>query len=255
MKVFLINLDRDQERLRAADAQLKALGVDYERIPAVYGKGLSQEEKRRGVNRFRWWCAVGRPMTDGELGCALSHQKVYHRMVEDGLPMACVLEDDVVLDVRFKAVLDALERRLDVAKPQVALLSNHSSPDGQLGDGYNGFQSPPEVTELSLEPVDADMFTEGYVVTQAGAAALLRANEPVITCCDWWGRWRRLGLIELYHAFPSVCRQDKAGYASHTKVGMVRAVKELPWWRWLIHKFKRLMGKCLDWLMMVLWGC
>lgn len=254
MKVFLINLDRDQERLRAADAQLKALGVAYERMPAVNGKELSREEKRSKVNRFRWWCAVGRPMTDGELGCALSHQKVYHRMVEDGLPMACVLEDDVVLDVRFKAVLDALERRLDVAKPQVALLSNHSSPDGQLGDGYNGFQSPPEVTELSLEPVDADMFTEGYVVTQAGAAALLRANEPVITCCDWWGRWRRLGLIELYHAFPTVCRQNKAGYASHTTVGMMQPVKDLPFlWR-MICKFKRLIGKSLDRLMMVVAG-
>ena len=80
MKVFLINLDRDQERLKAADAQLKALGVEYEWIPAVYGKSLSQEEKQRKVNRFRWWCAVGRSMTDGELGCALSHAAVYRWM-------------------------------------------------------------------------------------------------------------------------------------------------------------------------------
>lgn len=254
MKVFLINLDRDQERLRAADAQLKALGVAYERMPAVNGKELSREEKRSKVNRFRWWCAVGRPMTDGELGCALSHAAVYHRMVEDGLPMACVLEDDVVLDMRFKAVLAVLEKRLEAAKPQVALLSNHSSPDGQLGDGYNGFQSPPEVTELSLEPVDADMFTEGYVVTQAGAAALLRANEPVITCCDWWGRRRRLGLIELYHAFPTVCRQDKVSFETSTQPEGCFDVRKLSRPLLVLYKFSRVLGKTMDWLLICITG-
>lgn len=254
MKVFLINLDSDKERLLAADAQLKMLGVEYERIPAVYGKSLSCAEKVRKVNRFRWWCAVGRPMTDGELGCALSHAAAYHKIIDGNLSMACVLEDDVVLDSRFPSVLTVLEKRLDWSKPQVALLSNHSSPEGQLGDAQNGFQSPPEVAELALQRIEFDMFSEGYVVTKTGAEALLKANEPIITCCDWWGRWTKLGLIELYHAFPTVCKQNKKGYASHTIVGMVKAAKDLPLPLRLLRKLKRLVGKMLDRMMILMVG-
>ena len=32
MKVFLVNLDKNPERLAAADAQLRMLGVEYERF-------------------------------------------------------------------------------------------------------------------------------------------------------------------------------------------------------------------------------
>ena len=65
MKVFLVNLDKNPERLAAADAQLRKLGVEYERFPAVYGADLPKAEKRQAVNRFRWWCAVGRPSGGG----------------------------------------------------------------------------------------------------------------------------------------------------------------------------------------------
>ena len=42
MNVFLINLDKETERLKFTDRQLKRSGVAYERIPAVYGKLLSE---------------------------------------------------------------------------------------------------------------------------------------------------------------------------------------------------------------------
>ena len=60
MKVYLINLDSETERLAAADAQLKRLGVEYERFPAVRGSALTKGERDVAVNGFRWWCAVGR---------------------------------------------------------------------------------------------------------------------------------------------------------------------------------------------------
>lgn len=43
MTVYLINLDQDQNRRLAAEAQLNRLAVSFQRIPAVYGKSLSAE--------------------------------------------------------------------------------------------------------------------------------------------------------------------------------------------------------------------
>ena len=244
MKVFLINLDRDQERLRAADAQLKALGVDYERIPAVYGKGLSQEEKRRGVNRFRWWCAVGRPMIDGELGCALSHQKVYHRMVEDGLPMACVLEDDVVLDGRVSQLLSSLEQMIDPARPQLVLLSNHTG---------NAIAKPDDEA-FGFVPSAGAMFAEGYVLTRQAAANLLMANCPMIVPADHFGRWVKTGAIELYHSYPTVCRQDKVSFETSTQPEGCFDVRKLSRPLLVLYKFSRVLGKTMDWLLICITG-
>lgn len=253
MKVFVINLDRDRERLAAVDKQLRRLGVEYERIPAVYGKSLSTVEKNGKVNRFRWGCAVGRSITDGELGCALSHAGCYHRIVDEGLDCVCILEDDVVIDDRMREVLGKLEPEVSPSVPAVYLLSNHSDPDAQDGEGVNGFTSPRD-TEFQIIRVKSDMFAEAYVVSNAGARALLKANYPIITPCDWWRRWSRIGVIELYHVFPTVCRQDKQSYESHTQPVNCFDVRKLSMPAFVFYKIWRCIGKIADMLLFRLTG-
>ena len=233
MKVYLINLESAAERLAAADAQLKSLGVEYERFPAVRGSALATGERDAAVNSFRWWCAVGRPCRVGEIGCALSHYGIYKKLVDQPV---CVLEDDVVLDGRFKSVVNYVEEFVDVGKSQVVLLSNHSKESGDA----EGF---------SIVPAQSDMYTEGYVITPKAAQALLKANLPMQCPCDWWGRWVRRGLIELYHAFPTVCSQDQSQYASGTVDSNAFNVKNLSLPRFCVHKFLRLVGKTLDWML------
>ena len=230
MKVYLINLDKDKERLAAADAQLKRIGVAYERASAVYAKELPREELDVAVNKFRWWCAVGRPVRVGEIGCAMSHYMIYRKMTEP----VCVLEDDVILDDRFSEVLDFVERKIDRARSQVILLSNHT-------------RHIPNIPNLpNLQTSHSDMFTEGYVLTPLAAQALLKANWPMQVPCDHWGRWVGRGIIELYHAFPTVCRQDQSQYTSGTVDKGCFRVTGLGPIAWCFHKFKRLIGKSLD---------
>lgn len=231
MKLFLINLDACEERLAAADGQLRRLGVAYERFPAVYGAALSPEARRRAVDRFRWWCAVGRPVRNGEIGCALSHYAIYRRMAEEGMAFACVLEDDVVLDARFPEQLARVERWLDASAPQVVLLSNHTREWGEAWE---------------FRPAAADMYTEGYVLTLPAARALLRANLPMQTPCDHWGRWVRRGVIQLYHAFPTVCSQDQRAFVSGTVSPDAYNVRRLSRGARLFHDARRAVGKAVD---------
>lgn len=231
MKSFLINLDRDVERLKAADAQLKRLGIPYERVSAVSGRDLDMETRKKSVNRFRWWCAVGRPTRLGEIGCAMSHYKIYRRITDEKMPLACVLEDDVILDERFPAVLKTVEFFVDPSRPQVVLLSNHTA-----------FKS----STSCVLPAKKDMYTEGYVITALAAKALSSVNWPMQTPCDHWGRWVKRGVIELYHAFPTVCSQDQKHYASETVDAGCFDVSKLSFPRWFFHKCCRLAGKAID---------
>lgn len=230
MKVYLVNLDKDKERLAAADAQLKRLGVAYERVSAVYAKELPQEELEAAVNKFRWMCAMGRPVRAGEIGCAMSHYAIYRKVTEP----VCVLEDDVILDDRFAEVLAYVEQHIDLARPQVILFSNHTKRIPNLPNLPN------------LQTCTSDMYTEGYVITPSAAQVLLKANWPMQVPCDHWGRWVGRGLIELYHAFPTVCRQDQAQYESGTVDKGCFRVSELGPVAWAWHKAKRLVGKALD---------
>ena len=231
MRVFLINLDAEKLRLAEADAQLRRNDVAYERVAAVWGKDLSQEARDAAVNRFRWWCAIGRPVRVGEIGCAMSHYKIYRRITDEKMPFACVLEDDVILDERFPTVLKTVESFVDPSRPQVVLLSNHTA-----------FES----STPCILSAETDMYAEGYVITALAAKALSSVNWPMQTPCDHWGRWVKRGVIELYHAFPTVCSQDQKHYTSGTVDAGCFDVSKLSFPRWFFHKCCRLAGKAID---------
>lgn len=234
MKVYLVNLDRDVEKLAFMMRQLAALGIAYERVPAVYGKAMAASELKKMYRPFRWWCAVGRPIVPAEVGCASSHFGIYARL--KAREAVCILEDDVVLDAAFVERLREVERFVDVEKPQVVMLSSHNQPRDGVG---------------IVRSSDA-MCTDAYVITPPAAEAILRANRPLIVPCDHWRRWVECGLIELYHALPTVARQDQVTFVGTTSEGRrdERRLSVKFFWR----KLGRLVGKPLDRLLMKVSG-
>ena len=256
MKIYLINLDKDVAKFAVADRQLQSFGIEYSRISAIDGKSLSQSEKKSKVSYFRWWCAVGVPPRDGEIGCALSHIAVYKRIVESGLEYACVLEDDVVLDKRFTEVLEQVSRSINSLKPQVLLLSNHSDESENTGSGahVSGYRSSCD-RQFEIKRIRSDSFTEGYVLTCEAAKVLIKQNTPLRIYADAWHRWARRGAIELYHVFPTVCSQDKVSFASATVLcDSTLDVSKMSRLRWLWHKFNRCIGCALDRVLLCLLG-
>ena len=73
--IYVINLEGSDNRLQQAAQQLTAHGLSFERIDAVNGRQLSAAHKRAVVdakaNRNKFY----RPLSDGEIGCYLSHKK------------------------------------------------------------------------------------------------------------------------------------------------------------------------------------
>lgn len=235
--IFLINLDRDTERLVFSDRQLKHAGIEYKRVSAVYGKSLSEEEKHASVNAFRCWCAYGQMLRDGEIGCGLSHYSVYRKMIENNLDAVCVLEDDVILEHNFKEQLDYAVKNIDFCRPQVLLLSNHTRVTSSIQE---------------VRRARTDMFTEGYIITRPAAELLLKVNFPMIVPCDHWGRWVKYFGLELFHVFPTVCSQNKQDFSSGTLDSTVKDVSKMSLFAWWYRKFYRLIGCLIDLLIILL---
>lgn len=115
--VYVINLDRDTERLASATRELAAAGLAFTRIPAVLGAellgrpGLVDTEAYRGRNR------ADSPK-GGELGCYLSHLRALEAFLAGGASHAVILEDDVRILPGFRETMAALcaEDDWDLAK-------------------------------------------------------------------------------------------------------------------------------------------
>ena len=227
MKVFVINLDKDISRMAYVDAQLRRLGIAYERVPGVYAKNMTEVERCKAVNRFRWWCAVGREVVLAEIGCALSHYGIYKRMNSNDV--VCILEDDIKIEDAFSERLKEVESFIDKTKPQVVMLSSHNCK--REGRGIVRSQKA--------------ICTDAYVITHLAARALLGANLPMQVPCDHWWRWERKGLIELYHALPVVVSQNQEMFGTSTQANAVR-VSDFPLHKWVYHKIRRLIGKIID---------
>lgn len=212
MKVFVINLKKNHERMALIDSRLRGLGVAYERLEAVYGREISQEEKRMNSSRFWWWCIKGYPMRDGEYGCAMSHLNFYRRMIQDDLQVACVLEDDANPRTCLPDVLQKLETSVDVGRPQVVLLSNHRA------ENVGG--------DFSMKRVRTGSFTDGYVITLPAAKKLLEKNYPIKCPSDTWTFWQKRGWLELYQVYPECVNQEwtREGYVSDVTTESDRVV-------------------------------
>ncbi|MGY9005403.1 MAG: glycosyltransferase family 25 protein [Alphaproteobacteria bacterium] len=106
-RVFVINMPRDVDRKTAMVSRLDAIGIVPEFIEGVDGATLDLEQSPfyDGAHRRRCY---GRDMTAGELGCLLAHRKIFEKMVDEGMAHAIVLEDDVMFEDDFPAVVRAL---------------------------------------------------------------------------------------------------------------------------------------------------
>lgn len=234
MKVFVVNLARSPERLARVSARLAELGVEWERFEAVDDSLLSAEDRARGFSPWGWWCCTLMPPVRGQLGCALSHCRIFQRMQAENLSAVCVLEDDVVLDDRFPEVLAWVDAHLDRSRSQVALLSDHDGGAGRTA------------AEIHLEPSCWDWCSEGYVVTLPAATAMLKDNFPLRVMNDTWERWANQGVVELFHVRPTVCSQRSAEHPEESEINRLPRVCEMPLAARVYWKCRRVVGVALD---------
>lgn len=178
LRVLVISLERAADRRRLMAAQLDWPGMPpYEFLSAVDGRQMDVDQ-RNAVYDEASAILYNRALTAPEIGCAASHIQAYRRVLDDGLPAALILEDDALLGHQFTSVLAGLLESLDPAKPQVILLSHvrrYSAWPSRRIDKRHRLYRP-------YKPFGA----HAYLVTNAGAGAMLATMQPIRTVADDW---------------------------------------------------------------------
>ena len=77
---LVVNLDRSPDRWKAIKTQLDQLQIPVERLEAVDGKLLSEEDVEKLTSSVHF--SMGRDLERGEIGCFLSHRKCWKKLVD-----------------------------------------------------------------------------------------------------------------------------------------------------------------------------
>lgn len=186
MKIFIVNLKKSVERRLKMEAQLNALGLSAEFIDAVDGRLMSEDEKRSVT------ADVNYAFLPGEIGCALSHQKIYKKMIDENIDNALILEDDVVLNEEFKNVMEQIT--VPDVRPSVILLSRSNK----------FFKKPLKklTRKHSLHKTLHATTAHSYIINKSAANSLLNGLSPVWIVADKWGLFEDMSLVDVYSVVP-----------------------------------------------------
>lgn len=209
MKIFVINLDRHPERLVSIRQQLQEFGMDHERIRAVDGGTLSQQQLDEIYDPALVRRTLGRDLARGEIGCAMSHLSVYRKMAEQSIPVACILEDDAHLTQVLPSILHSLTQFMASANPMVCLLTHV----GRYTEwGYSSLA----VNDYKVCKIVHAFCTHGYVINLEGAKALLKHNHQIKHPIDYWNDLSWNKIITVRAVVPYVI--GHSSFAQHSEI-------------------------------------
>jgi len=231
--IYVINLDRDTERLASIHANLIRLGLSYERLPAVMGKDVPDWEKLVDLPAYEWRNRLDMPRA-GEVGCYLSHLKAMETFLKTDTPWCVILEDDVEVLPACVEVLRSLEEKDDW--DFVKLYNNHS--------GMPVVKRTLSVGHRLVAHLTRTTCSAAYVINRRAAETLLKSMLPITEQVDHaldrpWETGLRMrgvrpmpvGFAPVAHTTSTIGYQDKGKtrrpLGKSLKLFLSRAKKEI----------------------------
>lgn len=171
--VYLINLDTDKDRLEFMAEQLEALGIDFERFPAIRGTDLPEWLKPYFLDASG---NIASRLTAGEVGCYASHMEIMGRVAAGGHP-ALVLEDDIQIKPEFTAlVAEFLDSGLSCDILRISSYHERKNPTRIVASFSNGYSI--------IKYMSVPNNTGAYLITPEGARKFLKWKTRRIAPID-----------------------------------------------------------------------
>ena len=171
-KVFVINLDKDKERLLEMDKQLRQAKIPYQRFPAILGSEVSNDP------RLTTFCSNF--CADGMKGCALSHHTLWERAIANEYKTVMILEDDVEIPADINEKLDSLFLRVeddwDVLFVGCRLFCNDETLSSKLSNRLI-LQKVPKDHDKYIKEVGGSLGTHAIIYKTSFLKKIL--NEPI----------------------------------------------------------------------------
>jgi glycosyl transferase family 25 len=159
-KIFVINLDKDKDRLNNSYKQLNNYNIkNYERYSAIYGNDLNEKE----LNNFT--TNIGKILASKSMiGCGISHINIWKHIVKEKINKCLILEDDFILVDDFLNKFNNIINKAPIEYDILFLSSNlFHNKNLKLYDIDEYFYKQLLISQ-----------TVGYIITLKGAKNILK---------------------------------------------------------------------------------
>lgn len=216
MKTYIINLESSPERKEYMEKILKDIpSLEYEFIKAIDGRKLNETEKNILFDSDRFFQRYGRECRLGEIGCTLSHQKCYKKIVVEKEDYALILEDDIVIKTTDNSIWDKIQNILNkINQPTVILLSG------------NYWYSHINKRSSNLQTVQVyDAYgTFAYLINKKAAKLLI--ESPATFLADDWRYLKSKG-IKLLAIYPHLISPSEGSMLSSTILPGIKRIDKI----------------------------
>jgi glycosyl transferase family 25 len=191
LPVFLINLDRSQDRLAEFDAEARGIGLSYERFAAVNGRAGLPEPLRSEFTRSD-------RLSNGEVGCYASHLSIAQTVVQRDCSVAVILEDDAVLVPDFLTCAGQAIQSAPSGWDIIHFSTDYKRPAYRI----SSLECGRHLVRHSRLPAN----TAAYALSLSGARKLCWPGARSIPI-DMEFRYAWLRQLDIYGVFPAIVSQ------------------------------------------------
>lgn len=197
MRVFLISLESSLNRRKRVEPGYIQHKINFDYFNAVVGSKIDREndplifngEDFELVNNCLSKVQIKGKLTDGELGCSLSHLKIYEKIVNECPEGAIICEDDILPTCNF---VELVNKILEL-RPDAQLIHLGTVLERGLRQGFFNPKHSVNVEDQQYPFVRAgipglDWFfnrrrrisnTACYYISHSGAERLINLGYPV----------------------------------------------------------------------------
>ena len=163
LPIFVINMKSSAERWQKTHSRLHSLGLECVRFEATVGKAMSEAEISTWYDADTNLRKHHRNMTPGEIGCYISHMRVWQHIHDKNIPAAIILEDDLLIENHLQENFKNLSQLQDW--DMIKLSDNRTNPFIQTKTLSNQV-----VLGNYLKVPNGG---QGYIISQQGVKKLL----------------------------------------------------------------------------------
>lgn len=213
IKIYVLSLLDSAERRQAIGQQLLGKGLDFTFVDAVDFRNRSLDSLEH-LYQIHSQSSLKRMITSGEIGCALSHIKIYQEFNQANYDYALILEDDAILD------------RLDILEVELYCEVLNEEYDAILL-GYSKLSQQKEKRYYLQYPIKEKFFFKkhnlgkawknsasgavGYLIGKRGIEKILKnysVHNKIQTVADDWLYFDEVCGLRVLHARPVVVFED-----------------------------------------------
>ena len=213
LSIFIIGVPK-KYRGSNLEARLKQEGFGYSRVDGTDGSLMSTVDYFSKTQQNISKRLLGRPLTKGELCCAMAHVTAYERFLDADTEWALILEDDCELTNEFE--ISNLLKQIRGYAPTVVQLYGVSTYLEQVKRWpWVNLVISRQITRQELLRIrrswELPECTYGYLINRAAARVAVKKmkNSRHVTTADWPAQWRgKVNFIVSRQSFLSTKEND-----------------------------------------------